>query len=157
MVNVVGITQNSSILDTNRETWDKVINVNLTGTFNVIKASIPYLRKSKGSSIINISSTAGILSSYGYKCAYNSSKAGVIAFTKVAAKEEVHNGIRINSVAPGIIWIYMSEKSYKKDPEILKVALTAIPMGRGGKPAEVAKVVAFLAPDNASYITGQVI
>ena len=137
------------------EEWKRVIDVNLTGVFNVTQSALKQgMLSKKDGAIVNISSIWGIT---GGSCevAYSASKAGVIGFTKGLAKELAPSNITVNTIAPGAIATDMIVKEYsEKDIEIIK---SEIPMGRLGTPEEIAKLVLYLASDDARYITGQVI
>ena len=131
----------------------KVININLTGTFNLTKAAIKPMIKRKTGKIINIASIIGEIGNVG-QANYAASKAGVIAFTKSVAKELGSRGIRANAVAPGFIKSQMTEVL----PDKVKAELEKqIPLSRLGLPEDVAKAVVFLASSDADYITGQVL
>ena len=136
-----------------KEDFESVIDVNLVGTFNVTRNVIPYMIKAKQGKIINISSVVGVSGNAG-QTNYSASKAGIIGFTKSLAKEVASRNITVNAVAPGFIQTQMTDvlKDEVKD-EILK----QIPLKRFGLAEDVANVVKFLASDESSYITGQVI
>lgn len=152
LVNNAGITEDALILRMKEDTWDKVININLKGTFNCCKATLKYMIKQREGKIINITSIAGITGNQG-QVNYASAKAGIIGLTKTLAKEYAERNILINAIAPGFIETEMTDKlSDKVKEEILK----KIPLKRFGKLEDVAEVVLFLASD-ANYITGQVI
>ncbi len=133
--------------------WKDVIDTNLTGLFNLTKLVVIGLLKNKSGAIVNISSTAGLVGNAG-QVNYSASKAGIIGFTKSLAKEVAPYGVRVNVVAPGFIETDMVKAMPE---EKLKGALQFVPMKRLGQTGEVARVVAFLLSDNASYITGHVI
>ena len=130
-----------------------VIDVNLVGTFNITKNVIPYMMKQKNGRIINISSVVGITGNAG-QTNYSASKAGIIGFTKSLAKEVGSRNILVNAVAPGFIQTDMT--NILKD-EIKQELIKNIPLKRFGNATDVANVVKFLASEESSYITGQVI
>lgn len=153
LVNNAGITKDTLLMRMKEEDFDKVININLKGTFNVTKQVIPYMVKQKQGRIINISSVVGVTGNAG-QANYAASKAGVIGFTKTLAKELASRNIQANVVAPGFIQTDMTEILSEGVKENI---LNQIPLKRMGEASEVAKVVYFLASENSSYITGQVI
>lgn len=142
------------------ETFDKVIAVNLKGVWLGIKYAVAEIIKSGGGSIINVASIGGLIGFPGIS-AYCASKAGVIALTKAAAIEYAKHNVRVNCIAPGVIETPLSTKPFAKlTPEIMEAHISRIrlvPMGRMGKPEEVARVALFLASDDSSFITGAVI
>jgi 3-oxoacyl-[acyl-carrier protein] reductase len=153
MVNNAGITKDTLMIRMKEEDWDAVISVNLKGTFLFTKAVARPMMKQESGAIINISSIIGLIGNAG-QCNYAASKAGVIALTKSAARELASRGVRVNAVAPGFIETKMTEVLSE---DIRNKMLEAIPMKRFGFPADVAKVVLFLASDASSYMTGQVL
>ncbi len=153
LVNNAGITRDNLLMRMSEDDWDKVINVNLKGTFNVTKSIIRKMIKQKQGSIINIASVVGINGNAG-QCNYSSSKAGVIGFTKSIAKEVGKKNIRVNAIAPGFIKTDMTDKLSEK---VKKEYIKTIPLKRMGTPDDIANIVAFLASDLSTYITGQVI
>lgn len=153
MVNNAGITKDTLILRMKEEDFNSVIDVNLKGVFNCLKTITPVMVKQKSGKIINLSSVVGIVGNAG-QVNYAASKAGVIGMTKSLAKEIGARGITVNAVAPGFIETDMTEVLGEKFKEETK---KAIPLKRLGKPEDVANAVAFLASEEASYITGQVI
>jgi 3-oxoacyl-[acyl-carrier protein] reductase len=153
LVNNAGITQDNLILRMSEENWDAVINTNLKSIFNYSKAATKPMMRARGGSIINIGSVVGISGNAG-QSNYSASKAGMIGFTKSFAKELASRNIRANVVAPGYILTEMTEKL---DEKVLEAIKTETPLGRAGNPDEIANVVAFLASDMSSYITGEVI
>lgn len=153
LVNNAGITKDMLLARMKEEDFKQVIDVNLVGTFNMTKNVISYMMKARNGRIINISSVVGIAGNAG-QTNYSASKAGIIGFTKSLAKEVASRNILVNAVAPGFIETNMTEvlKQEVKD-EIAK----NIPLKRMGTPQDVANVVKFLASEDSSYITGQVI
>ncbi len=153
LVNNAGITKDTLIAMMKEDAFDKVIDVNLKGTFNVTKNVVPYMMKKRSGNIINISSVVGIVGNAG-QSNYAASKAGIIGFTKSLAKELAPRNIRVNAVAPGFIDTDMTSVLSDKVKENINLQ---IPLKRMGKAQEVANVVSFLAGNESSYITGQVI
>ncbi len=153
LVNNAGITRDSLLVRMKENQWDEVINTNLKSNFLTVKAAGAMMMRRKKGAIINIASVSGIIGNMG-QLNYSAAKAGVIGLTKAAARELAPRGIRVNAVAPGFIVTDMTDKI----PDDLKDGmLRSIPLGRFGEAEEVAKAVAFLASDKASYITGQVL
>lgn len=153
MVNNAGITKDNLILRMKEEDFDTVIDVNLKGVFNCLKAITPIMVKQKGGKIINISSVVGLTGNAG-QVNYAASKAGVIGMTKSLAREVGSRGITVNAVAPGFIETDMTHELSDKVKEESK---KNIPLKKFGKPEDVANVVAFLAGEGSDYVTGQVI
>lgn len=153
MVNNAGITKDNLILRMKEEDFDSVIDVNLKGVFNCLKAITPIMVKQKGGKIINISSVVGLTGNAG-QVNYAASKAGVIGMTKSLAREVGSRGITVNVVAPGFIETDMTHELSDKVKEESK---KNIPLKKFGKPEDVANVVAFLAGEGSDYVTGQVI
>lgn len=153
LVNNAGITQDGLIMRMKKESFDQVVNINLGGTFNVTRNVVPYMVKQRSGRIINVSSVVGITGNAG-QSNYAASKAGIIGLTKSLAKELSSRGILVNAIAPGFIETKMTDKLGEN---VKQSILEQIPLGRMGEPKEVAKVVKFLASDDSSYITGQVI
>uniref|UniRef100_A0A7C3J5V0 3-oxoacyl-[acyl-carrier-protein] reductase n=1 Tax=candidate division WOR-3 bacterium TaxID=2052148 RepID=A0A7C3J5V0_UNCW3 len=153
LINNAGITKDNLLISMSEEEWDKVISVNLKGTFNCSKSVVKYMIKKRSGVIINISSVIGIMGNKG-QANYAASKAGIIGLTKSLAKEVGSRNVRVNAIAPGFIETDMT----KKLPEdVVKEYAKLIPLGRMGKPEDVANLCLFLSSDKASYITGQVI
>lgn len=153
LVNNAGITKDNLILRMSEEEWDAVLDVNLKGTFNFIKAVAKYMVKQREGRIVNIASVVGITGNAG-QANYSSSKAGVIGLTKSIAKELASRNITVNAVAPGFIKTAMTEKL----PEAVKNAmLDRIPLKRFGEARDIANGVLFFVSNESSYITGQVL
>ena len=153
LVNNAGITKDTLLMRMKKEDFESVIDVNLVGTFNVTKNVIPYMMKARSGRIINISSVVGVSGNAG-QTNYSASKAGIIGFTKSLAKEIASRNILVNAVAPGFIETDMT--NILKD-EVKQAISKQIPLNRMGKAEDVANVVKFLASEDSSYITGQVI
>jgi len=153
LVNNAGITRDNLIMRMKEEDFDQVIETNLKGVFNGIKAVTRPMMKQRSGRIINISSVVGSTGNAG-QANYAAAKAGVIGLTKTAARELASRGITVNCVAPGFIETDMTDKL---SDEIRTQMAVQIPLGRFGQAAEIAAVVRFLASDAASYITGQTI
>lgn len=153
LVNNAGITRDGLLMRMSEEDFDRVLQVNLKGTFNTIRSVSRQMLKQKSGRIINMSSVVGICGNAG-QVNYAASKAGVIGVTKSAAKELASRGITVNAVAPGFIDTEMTEVL---SDAVKEASMRQIPLGRFGKPEDVAKMVAFLASEEAGYITGQVI
>ncbi len=153
LINNAGITMDNLLLRMNEEAWDRVINVNLKSCFNTVKAVTKPMMKQKSGSIINMTSVVGIKGNAG-QANYAASKAGIIGFTKSVALEMGSRGIRCNAIAPGFIETEMTEKL---DEKTIQLWRDAIPLKRGGTPADVAEACVFLASDMSAYITGQVV
>ena len=157
MVNNAGVCRLNTFLKTTDEMRDFHFDINIKGTWNVTKAAIPYMN---GGSIVNLSSVTGPMVADSGEVAYATTKAALIGFTKGLAAELVDNGIRVNAILPGYIMTPMVEgmakESNSSDPEsVVKGIATGIPMKRLGTIEELGNLVAFLASDRASYITGQ--
>lgn len=153
LVNNAGITKDNLLLRMSESDWDDVLNINLKGVFNCTKVITKTMLKAKKGKIINISSIIGMIGNTG-QANYAASKAGMIGFTKSIAKEFASRGITVNSVAPGYIETDMTAQLKNSAQEYL---LKKIPLGKFGKPSDVAGTCLFLASDEASYITGQTI
>ena len=153
LVNNAGITRDNLMLRMKKEDWDAVIAVNLTGAFIVSRAVIRGMMKARCGHIINIASAVGIVGNAG-QANYSASKAGIIGLTKTMAKEFASRGITVNAIAPGYIQTEMTEHLSE---EAKRAFLSVIPLNRPGTPEDVARTAVFLASDDASYITGQVI
>ena len=153
LVNNAGITRDGLIMKMSEDDYDAVLDTNLKGTFNTIRHMSRYFLKQKSGRIINISSVSGILGNAG-QANYSASKAGVIGLTKAVARELASRGITVNAVAPGFVDTDMTDALSDSAKENL---ILQIPLGRTGKPQDIANAVLFLASDAAGYITGQVL
>ena len=151
LVNNAGITRDGLMLRMKDEDFDAVLDTNLKGAFNMIRACYSGFIRKKSGRIINIFSVSGIMGNAG-QANYSASKAGVIGLTKSVARELASRGITCNAVAPGFIQTDMTENLGDNNP-----LLNSIPLGRMGKPEDIAAAVAFLASDSAAYITGEVL
>lgn len=153
LVNNAGITSDNLLVRMKEEEWDKVLDVNLKGVFNCIRASTKTLMKQRAGKIVNVTSVVGIIGNAG-QANYCASKAGVIGLTKSVAKELASRNIQVNAVAPGYIETDMTKHL---QGDVRQTLVNAIPLGRIGTPEDVAALVSFLASKNADYITGQII
>jgi 3-oxoacyl-[acyl-carrier protein] reductase len=152
LINNAGITRDNLLMRMAEEDWDAVIGINLKGAFNCIKAATRTLMKQRDGVIINITSVVGQIGNPG-QVNYSASKAGMIGMTKAVAKELASRNIRVNAVAPGFIRTDMTAALTEEQKQTL---MTQIPLNRLGEDSDVADLVAFLASDKATYITGQV-
>ncbi len=153
-VNNAGISKDNLLLRMSPDQWNDVINTNLNSVYNVTKQVIRPMMKAKAGSIINMSSIVGIRGNAG-QSSYAASKAGIIGFTKSIAAELGSRNIRCNAIAPGFVETDMT--AYLKEGDAGNTFLSKIPLGRFGKPEEIANTTLFLASDLSSYITGQVL
>ncbi|VAV89890.1 3-oxoacyl-[acyl-carrier protein] reductase [hydrothermal vent metagenome] len=153
LVNNAGITRDRTLMKMSDEEWNTVININLTGSFNMLRAVAPLMAAGKGGAIINITSINGIRGKIG-QGNYAASKAGLIGLTKSAARELGRKGITVNAVAPGMV---MTEMARALPQEILDRALAETALNQLAEPADIANAVVFLASSAARFITGQVL
>ncbi len=153
LVNNAGVAIDGLLMRFKDEDWDKTLDTNLKGAFALMRAASRPMMKAKGGAIVNVSSIVGEMGNAG-QAAYAASKAGLLGLTKAIAKELASRNIRVNAVTPGFITTDMT--AALNDDLKAKMA-EAIPLGRIGNPEEIAKAVAFLASDAASYITGEVL
>ena len=153
VVNNAGVTRDNLLVRMTEEEWDTVLSINLKGAFLVTKAAGKAMMRARSGSIVNIASVVGLMGNAG-QANYSASKGGLIALTKTTARELGARGVRVNAVAPGFINSKMTEVL----PDAVKQQmLSIIPLKKFGEATDIAKTVAFLASDNASYVTGQVI
>jgi len=153
LVNNAGIARDTLVMMMSEEDWDTVLSTNLKSTFNCSKAAVKVMMRKRYGRIINVASVAGQMGNPG-QTNYSASKAGQIGFTKALAREVASRNITVNAVAPGFVETDILQTI---PPETLEAALKLVPLGRKGTPEEVAHAVAFLASDQAAYITGQVL
>ncbi|MGL4612092.1 MAG: 3-oxoacyl-[acyl-carrier-protein] reductase [Trueperaceae bacterium] len=153
LVNNAGITKDTLALRMKEEDWTSVIDTNLSSAFYLSKAALRGMLRTTWGRIINISSVVGIMGNVG-QANYVTAKAGIVGLTKALAKEYASKGITVNAVAPGFI---ESDMTSNLPDDLKKSYLAQIPVGRFGQPDEVAKVVTFLASDDAAYVNGQTI
>jgi 3-oxoacyl-[acyl-carrier protein] reductase len=153
LVNNAGITKDTLIMMMSEADWDAVINTNLKSTFNCSKAAVKHMMRKRYGRIVNIASIAGQMGNAG-QANYSASKGGQIALTKSLAREVATRNITVNALAPGFV---DTEILSAMSQEMLESALKLVPLGRKGKPEEIAYAAAFLASEQAAYITGQVL
>lgn len=153
LVNNAGITRDGLLIRMKEEDWDRVIEVNLKGTFHCTKAALGVMLKQRSGRIISIASIVGVMGNSG-QANYAASKAAILGFTKSVAREYANRGVTANAVAPGFIKTAMTEQLSE---DVQARMREQIPLGRLGTPEDVAEAVAFLASDAAAYVSGQVI
>ncbi len=153
LVNNAGITRDGLMMMMTEEQFDDVININLKGAFNTIKATTRTMVKQRSGRIINITSVSGVMGNAG-QANYSASKAGMIGLTKSMARELASRNITVNAIAPGFI---ETEMTAVLSENVKEAAVKQIPVGHFGQPEDIANMVKYLASDEAAYITGQVI
>ena len=153
LINNAGVARDALIVRMKEKDWDFVLKVNLTGTFNCTKAAAKYMMKQRKGRIVNITSIVGVMGNAG-QANYSASKAGIIGLTKTSARELASRNITVNAVAPGFIDTEMTQSLNENIKQQLK---EQIPMGKLGRPEDIANCIKFLVSDDASYRTGQVI
>jgi len=154
LVNNAGIYPMKSFPELTEQEWDKVLSINLKGTFNCTKAVVPKMIEQKSGNIINIASIAGAVIGYQTLVHYSASKAGVLGFTRSAALDLAQYKIRVNAIAPGAV---NTPGTKSVGEEAMKQVEQTIPLKRLGQPEDIANLVVFLASEDSSYITGQMI
>ena len=155
LVNNAGWSKIEPVSEMSLETWQRCLDVDLTGTFVCMRYALPAMIAAGGGSIVNISSIAAWEMSDAHGAAYSAAKAGILALTRVAAAENGEHGVRVNAVAPGLIYNDFLRKVYPEEFFRNYLSETAF-LGRIGKPDDVASMVSYLASDEASYVTGEV-
>lgn len=153
LVNNAGITRDATIPEMSEEEWDSVIDVHLKGAFLCTRAIAPRMRDARRGAIVNMSSLSGKIGNIG-QANYSSAKAGMVALTKVTAREFAPYGVRANAIQPGLI---STPPTLERGEEKLREGAAGTPLGRIGTPDEVASVALFLASDMASFVTGAII
>jgi 3-oxoacyl-[acyl-carrier protein] reductase len=155
LVNNAGWSKIEPVAEMARETWLRCLDVDLNGTFNCMRHALPYMIEGGSGAIVNISSTAAWETSEEHGAAYSAAKAGVMALTRVAAAENGRHGIRVNAVAPGLIYNEFLRRIYP-DEFFDGYAESRSLVGRVGEPADIANMISFLVSDRAGYVTGEV-
>lgn len=158
VINSAGIYMEKAIGEVTEEEFDQMMNINIKGTYFICKYALPHLRQAGGGAIVNISSDAGINGNC-LCTTYCASKGAVTVFTKALALEAIHDGIRVNCVCPGDVDTPMVEKqlmNVEDKEQYLREMASIYPIGRIGKPEEIANVICFLASDNASFVNGAI-
>lgn len=145
---------NASTSEQSLENWERVISINLEGVFLAMREEIPVMLEDGGGAIVNTASIAGLVG-FPNLTPYVASKHGVIGLTKTAAIEFSADGIRVNTVCPGVIETAMVERAQEDDPETMEATIAATPIGRLGQPEEIAAAAAWLCSDDASFVTGE--
>jgi len=152
LFNGAGVLYYGTVLETDEQAWNRVLSINLTGTYLCCRAVLPYMIRQGGGSIINVASTVGAHDACANAVAYVTSKGGVTLFTKAIAIDHARQGVRVNALVPGATDTPMIRNALT--PEALEALAASHPIGRLGRPEELAKAVLFLASDDASFVTG---
>ena len=155
LMNNAGINRLVPVWEMDEETWRLVIDVNVTGTFHCTRAVLPHMIERKSGAIINMASVVGWFGSSDGEAHYAAAKAAVMGFTRAVAAEVGPYGIRVNAIAPGLIYNEFLERIYPK--EFFERFVSRVPLGRAGEPPDIADVALFLASDLSRYVTGEVI
>ena len=155
LMNNAGINRLQPVWEMDDETWRLVIDVNLTGTFNCTRAVLPHMIERKSGAIVNMASVVGWVGSQDGEAHYAAAKAGIMGFTRAVAAEVGQHGVRVNAIAPGLIYNEFLERIYPK--EFFEGFVKRVPLGRAGEPPDVADLALFLAGDQSRYITGEVV
>ena len=155
LMNNAGINRLSPVWEMDDETWRLVLDVNLTGTFHCTRAALPHMIERKAGAIVNLASVVGWFGSGDGESHYAAAKAGIMGFTRAVAAEVGKHGIRVNAIAPGLIYNEFLERIYPKG--FFEGFVKRTPLGRAGEPPDVADLALFLASDLSRYITGEVI
>jgi NAD(P)-dependent dehydrogenase (short-subunit alcohol dehydrogenase family) len=152
----IDLDRHPRVVETSEEEWARIISINLKGIWLSLRAELPVMTRSGGGAIINTSSSTAFRATRGMG-PYSASKAGVVMLTKTAALEHASDGIRVNAIAAGPVRTPLIQRSFDLRPEVEEMATTMIPMGRISDPSEIASIVAWLASDDASFVTGTVV
>lgn len=155
LLNNAGIAGSGTVSDIEPQQWARIFAVNLDSVYFACRAALPHLRAAGGGAVVNTASISGLAGDMGM-AAYNASKGAVINLTRALAIDHARDGIRVNAVCPGIIDTPLTEP-VRTRPELYQEWTQAVPMGRAGRPEEIAEVIAFLASDAASYVTGSIV
>lgn len=154
VVNAAGVFSEGPIADLDEDEWERVMDINLTAAYRLCRAAVPHMARAGGGAVVNIASMSGRTKSVRGSVAYVASNGGLIAFTQTLAAQCGGDGIRVNCIAPGPVKTPMTEQHGLLESQMVS---TMIPLGRAGTPAEIAEVVAFLASDASSFVTGETV
>ena len=157
LINNAGMVLRKRAEETMPEDWDAILNLNLKALAEVCRLCLPHLRKSAGANIVNMSSITGPFVGMELRAAYASTKAAILGYTRVLAKELASEKIRVNAVSPGVIDTEFVRPQLQQNPELMDNVISRVPLGCMGTPEEIAWPMLFLASSAASYITGQTI